>query len=78
MQTARVFRLIETTPARARRGRAPTLRVVAATPPSCVRRAPRKRRRNSGGWIRSILMVFVVAAEWLIVAADILSRLYFV
>jgi hypothetical protein len=78
MQTARVFRLIAAPPVRPRRGRRPTLRIVTGPQTASARCAPRKRRRGGRrGWIKTMLVMFVVALEWLLVAVDIITRVYF-
>jgi hypothetical protein len=61
---------------RSRRGRRPTLRIVAGNQPATTRCTPRKRQRGRS-WIKTLLVVCVIAAEWLLVAVDIVTRVYF-
>jgi hypothetical protein len=77
MHAAHTLRLVESIPTldrrsiRARR----TLRCVPVKT-SARRSRPRKASRRSPGWIKHMLLALLIAGEWLLVLADVVTRFY--
>jgi hypothetical protein len=39
-------------------------------------RTLRKARRDTRGWVRPLIMAILIAGEWLLVIADVFTRVY--
>jgi hypothetical protein len=75
MQTAQALRLAATV--RRHTKGASVISIHAARSRKRLGAALPKSRSKRQGWIKPVLMALLVAGEWILIAADIISRVFF-